>query len=178
MNTITDQYLKRPYTKILIENDDGTYSAEILEFSGCFADGNTPNDAMANLNNAAESWIEVCIDQGLDIPEPLDNQDFSGRIALRIPRSLHKQAIRFAKREGISLNQFLVSAIAEKLGAEAASARQFHIEKKSIPILMHGNEPKLIYFFSYKKHLVTNKYLQIADEITHYTPDYLSTEAK
>src|SRR4030042_2335049 len=51
------------------------------------------------------------------------NQDFGGKIALRLPRSLHRQAVRFAERDGISLNQFLVSAISAKVGAEDSFAR-------------------------------------------------------
>jgi predicted RNase H-like HicB family nuclease len=118
-----DDYIRKPYTRILIPNDDGTYSAEILEFSGCFADGVTANEAMDNLTEAARSWIEACLEQGLDIPEPFMNQDFGGKVALRLPKSLHRQAVRFAERDGTSLNQFLVSAIAAKVGAEDSFAR-------------------------------------------------------
>jgi predicted RNase H-like HicB family nuclease len=123
MNKKPDEYIREPYTRILIPNDDGTYSAEILEFSGCFADGNTADEAMENLSEAAKSWIEVSLEQGHEIPEPFMNQDFGGKVALRLPRSLHRQAVRFAERDGISLNQFLVSAIAARIGAEDSFAR-------------------------------------------------------
>jgi len=118
MNKKLDEYIQEPYTRILIPNDDGSYSAEILEFSGCFADGNSANEAMENLTRAAESWIETCLEQGLEIPKPFMNQDFGGKVALRLPRSLHRQAVRFAERDGVSLNQFLVTAIAARVGAE------------------------------------------------------------
>src|SRR5271165_5354528 len=91
-----DEYIKQPYTRIFIPNEDGTYSAEILEFPGCFAEGETPNEAMENLEGAAIAWLEACIAEGLDIPEPFMNQDFGGKIALRLPRSLHRQASRMA----------------------------------------------------------------------------------
>ncbi len=123
MKKASEEYLKEPYSRILIPNDDGIYSAEILEFPGCFADGNTADEAMMNLSASAISWIEVCIEQGLEIPEPFMNQDFGGKIALRIPRSLHRQAVRFAERDGVSLNQFLVSAIAARVGAEDSCTR-------------------------------------------------------
>jgi hypothetical protein len=35
-----------------------------------------------------------------------------------LPKSLHRQATEFAERDGTSLNQFLVSAIAARVGAE------------------------------------------------------------
>ena len=46
------------------------------------------------------------------------NQGFGGKVALRLPKSLHRQAAQLAARDGVSLNQFLVSAIAERVGAE------------------------------------------------------------
>jgi predicted RNase H-like HicB family nuclease/predicted DNA-binding protein len=112
-----DDYLKLPYSRILIP-DEGTYAAEILEFSGCFSQGDTPDEAIANLENAARSWIQVALDQGQEIPEPYVNQGYAGKIALRLPRSMHRQATRLAERDGVSLNQFLVSAIAARIGAE------------------------------------------------------------
>jgi hypothetical protein len=38
-------------------------------------------------------------------------------ISLRLPESLHKQVRELAEREGISINQFLVTAVAEKMSA-------------------------------------------------------------
>lgn len=116
-------YLKEPYSRILIPNEDGTFSAEILEFPGCFAEGETANEAIKNLEAAAAAWIEASLAQGLEIPEPETNQGYGGKIALRLPRSLHRQAARMAARDGTSLNQFLVTAIAARLGAEDLYAR-------------------------------------------------------
>ncbi len=111
-------YLKEPYSRILIPNDDGTFSAEILEFPGCFAEGDTANEAIQNLEAAAEAWIEASLAQGQEIPEPEMNQGYGGKVALRLPRSLHRKAARLAERDGTSLNQFLVTAIAARVGAE------------------------------------------------------------
>ena len=38
-------------------------------------------------------------------------------LSLRLPNSLHEQIRRLAKREGISINQFIASATAEKMTA-------------------------------------------------------------
>lgn len=38
-------------------------------------------------------------------------------LSLRIPNSLHEQIRQLAKREGISINQFIASAAAEKMSA-------------------------------------------------------------
>lgn len=40
-----------------------------------------------------------------------------GAISLRIPESLHKQVKILAKQDGISINQFITTALAEKMSA-------------------------------------------------------------
>jgi|SRR5947208_353505 len=112
------EYLKEPYARILIPDEEGGFSAEILEFPGCFAEGDTADEAMQALDRAADAWIQAALDQGQAIPPPFRNQGYGGKIALRLPRSLHRQATEFAERDGTSLNQFLVSAIAARVGAE------------------------------------------------------------
>lgn len=112
------EYLKEPYARILIPDEQGGYAAEILEFPGCFAEGETADEAIQTLERAAESWIQAALDQGQEIPSPFMNQGYAGKVALRLPRSLHRQATQFAERDGTSLNQFLVSAIAARIGAE------------------------------------------------------------
>ena len=38
-------------------------------------------------------------------------------LSLRLPESLHKQVKALAKEEGVSINQFITTALAEKLSA-------------------------------------------------------------
>jgi hypothetical protein len=38
-------------------------------------------------------------------------------LSLRLPDSLHEQVRELAKRDGISINQFVASAVAEKMSA-------------------------------------------------------------
>ena len=112
------ELLKQPYARILTpDTESGTYAAQILEFPGCVAQGDTPDEAYANLENAAEGWIEAALDLGQEIPEPFMSQGFGGKIALRLPRSIHRQAALMAEQDGTSLNQFLLAAVSERVGA-------------------------------------------------------------
>ncbi|MBM82197.1 MAG: toxin-antitoxin system HicB family antitoxin [Planctomycetaceae bacterium] len=43
----------------------------------------------------------------------------STTLSLRLPKSLHKQAKEFAEQDGISMNQFIATAVAEKLASLA-----------------------------------------------------------
>jgi len=111
-------YLNLPYARVLTPDEEGGYSAEILEFPGCFAEGDTVTEAFENLEEVAALWLQVALEQGQTIPPPLKNQTYAGRIALRLPRDLHRQAVTKAQRDETSLNQYLVSAVAAWVGAD------------------------------------------------------------
>lgn len=115
-------YLRRPYARIIIPDDGGRYAAQILEFPGCFSDGESPEEAYSNLEEAAENWIESARAQGFPVPPPFATQGYSGTISLRLPKSIHRRAAELAQRDGVSLNQFLVGAIAHRLGMEDVGA--------------------------------------------------------
>lgn len=115
---MTEEYLKEPYSRVLIPDDEsGTYTAVIFEFPGCIAQGDTPQEAYEHLEDAAKEWIEAALDLKQEIPSPSQSLSFGGKILLRLPKSLHRQLTLIAEREGVSLNQFIVSALAEKVGA-------------------------------------------------------------
>ena len=111
-------YLQQPYARIVIPVEPKGFHAEVLEFPGCFAQGKTPQDAYSNLEKAAASWIDTCLTQGQEIPEPSSNLTFSGRIAFRLPKSVHRHAALLAERDKTSLNTYLVSAVSAKVGAQ------------------------------------------------------------
>lgn len=127
-----ENYLQEPYAFILTgDKDSGMFSAEVLEFPGCFAYGDNEQEAIAKLKEIAKAWIEIELERGHDIPPPSADLEFAGKIALRLPRSLHRRAVMMAERDGTSLNQFLLSAISERVGAHALIERL--IEKLKQP---------------------------------------------
>jgi antitoxin HicB len=113
-----EEVMKLPYERVIIPEEDGGFSAYIPEFEGVLADGETADEALANLTSAAKAWIQAEQDAGRDIPEPWNLQEFSGKVLLRLPKSLHQRLARQADREGISLNQYVV----HKLSAGAREA--------------------------------------------------------
>ncbi|MCX6000409.1 MAG: type II toxin-antitoxin system HicB family antitoxin [Chloroflexi bacterium] len=113
-----EDYLCEPYARIVIPcKESGTYTAQVLEFPGCITEGDTIQEAYERLEEAAKSWIEAALDSGQEIPAPASVCDYGGKVALRLPKSLHRQAALAAERDGTSLNQFIVIAVAEKVGA-------------------------------------------------------------
>lgn len=49
-------------------------------------------------------------------------QTMKARVSLNLPNSLKAAAERYAERDGVSLNQFISVALAEKIGAQDAVA--------------------------------------------------------
>lgn len=112
------RYLRQPYSRVIVPDEEGGYSAQVLEFDGCFSDGASPKEAYENLEEAARNWLEAALEQGLTPPEPYITQEYSGTVSLRLPKSLHKRAAEMARQEGVSLNQFLLAAIAHRVGMQ------------------------------------------------------------
>lgn len=114
------EILSKPYARHLIPDETGGYVASIQEFPGCVAEGSTAEEAIGNLDHAASSWIEAALSTGYEIRDPVSFYGYSGKIALRIPRGLHKQIAELAELEESSINQLLVTAIANYTGSERA----------------------------------------------------------
>jgi len=120
-------YLRQPYTRILIPETDGTFRGEILEFPGCITTGDTPAETFTALEEVAHAWLEGALERNQPIPEPVDNTEFSGRLVLRLPKSLHKKAARLAERDRVSLNQFIATSLAEHIGERARPQNQIAV---------------------------------------------------
>ena len=74
----------------------------------CITCGETIEAAVANAVDAKKAWIEAALEEGIEIHEPDNLEDYSGQFKLRIPRSLHRSLAEHSKREGISMNQYCV----------------------------------------------------------------------
>lgn len=66
-------------------------------------------------------------------------------LSLRLPDSVHRHIKELANKEGVSINQFIASAVAEKVSAiateEYLQARAERADKKSFITIME-NVPK------------------------------------
>ena len=50
---------------------DGAWVADIPDLKSCSAFGDTPAEALAEVENAMEAWLAVAGEDGMPIPEPL-----------------------------------------------------------------------------------------------------------
>lgn len=122
MTTIED-YLSLPYRVALTPDadDEGRsgWVAEVLELPGAVSQGDTPDEAVEHVRDAMAGWISVALEDGREIPRPREPDSYSGRFLVRMPASLHAQLARQADAEGVSLNQFVGSALAGAVGWRA-----------------------------------------------------------
>jgi len=104
-----DYYMKLPYTMIVefVADDTGDYYfSRVLELDGCMSHGDTREEAIINLWDAMEGWIETKLEMGHPIHEPAATDKASGKFTLRLPKSLHYKLTKEAEKEGVSLNQY------------------------------------------------------------------------
>jgi len=110
----------RPYTFTLFQYEPGdVWTSAVLEVPGAINEGADPNEAIAGAKEALEAIIEVRLEGGLEIPEPLETRQFSGRLQLRLNPELHRRATMRAAQENVSLNRWLAASIARSTGIAA-----------------------------------------------------------
>ena len=120
-----EYYAKLPYNIILEMWDDGEgpyWVARIAELPHCLIHGDTPDEAVVEIEEVKRDWIKSNLERGLKIPEPIPHKH-SGQISLRITPSLHRLLSDRAAVEGISLNQYMTAALASSVSLE------FHVSK-------------------------------------------------
>jgi antitoxin HicB len=54
----------------LSEDDGGGFVATVPDLPGCMSDGETPEEALANVREAIDVWIEAAHDMGHAVPRP------------------------------------------------------------------------------------------------------------
>lgn len=108
MKTLND-YMAMPYRmEILEDQEEGGYVASYPDLPGCMTCGETVESVVVNALDAKKAWIEAALEEGIEIYEPGNLEEYSGQFKLRIPRSLHRSLAEHSKREGISMNQYCV----------------------------------------------------------------------
>lgn len=110
--------------KVFYHKPDKCWIAAAPELPGCSAGGDTPEEALAELEVAMAGWLKAADKYGHRIPVPTADKDLSGRILLRLPKSLHKELLEEATEEGVSLNQYTLLVIAGRRRAASLSGQK------------------------------------------------------
>ena len=109
-------------TQIFFSEDDGGYIAIVPDLPGCSAFGETPEEALKESRDAIKAWIGAAQKAGNPVPPPSKHREEalpSGKILLRLPKTLHARLLECAERDGTSLNTCLVSLLAQSVVEKA-----------------------------------------------------------
>ena len=112
-----EQYMTLPY-RMEVYWDETYWAAEFPELPGLVAGHETWDGLLEEIQINKRNWFESHLVNGDRIPAPAAGRqaNFSGKLVLRLPKSLHGQAAAAAERECVSLNTLILTAIATELG--------------------------------------------------------------
>lgn len=99
--------MRLPYRmEVIPDVNEGGFAVRFPELPGCLTCGETMEEALRNAEDCKREWLTAAIEDGIEIPEPVSEDEYSGQFKLRIPKSLHKSLAEHSKAEGISMNQY------------------------------------------------------------------------
>jgi predicted RNase H-like HicB family nuclease len=108
--------------EIFYSPEDAGYIATFPDLLGCSAFGETEEEALTEAKYAQEAWLSAQQTAGNAIPTPTTRtpENFSGKFLLRVPKQLHATLAITAKRQGVSLNQYVLYLLAQQQGKVAS----------------------------------------------------------
>lgn len=103
------------------------FEARVRELPDLVTYGDSYDEAYELMIDAIETTGEVFAESGRTLPPPLEvPEDYSGRVTLRLPKSLHRAIALAAEAEGVSLNQHMVNVLSYFSGYCAEIPRMAH----------------------------------------------------
>jgi|GEM_PF-578427 len=112
-------YLSLPYTIEVLQDkntENPGWVARVVELPGCLTQADTFAELEEMVQDAMRAWLETALADGITIPEPKADEQFSGKFVVRVPRSLHRKLVIIAEKEGVSLNQLISTTLAARVG--------------------------------------------------------------
>lgn len=106
--------MKYPFKVYQTKVDDHVFwIAESPCLKGCVGQGDSMEAAMNELEENEAIWLETAQEYGIEIPAiPIETvSEYSGKFTVRLAPSVHRVAVELAKKENVSLNQYVNDAI-------------------------------------------------------------------
>ncbi|MBI4285763.1 MAG: type II toxin-antitoxin system HicB family antitoxin [Chloroflexi bacterium] len=111
-------YLSLEYPVTIHRDADGGGVAEFEDLPGCLTQADTVAELLEMAEDAKRSWLTTAYETGLEIPLPRELDEYKGKILVRVTRSLHRELAAAAKRQGVSLNQYIANLLSAGVHAE------------------------------------------------------------
>jgi len=117
-------------------NHDGenVFESRVQEFPDLVEFADSADEAYMLALDSVETTAEIFEDLGKAFPAPhIPIDEFSGRVTLRLPKTLHKAISDIARIEGVSLNQHIVSVLSEHVGRSEERSKYKIFEHYILP---------------------------------------------
>ena len=103
------------------------WTASFPAVEGCVGGGSSEEDAIGEAKENLKIYLDYLEKAGQRIPDAFSEVHYSGKIALRVPKSTHRRLMDKAEKEGMSLNSLINGAIEHYLGI---SEYDYKLEEK------------------------------------------------
>ena len=107
------------------DTGEKVYVVKYYDFETVIGVGDTINEAIEEAQENLDVFLKYCGENNITVPIPSlhEENDYSGKVTLRMSKNLHKLVDERAKEEGISINLLLNEAIAEYVSKENSTKK-------------------------------------------------------
>jgi antitoxin HicB len=105
--------------KIIPDKESGYFAVRFPDFPNIITGGYDLREAIKNAQEALDLTIETMEKHEIPIPKP--KMRFSGQFNVRVPKDLHRELVRKAEEEGVSLNALVTYLLSQSIKMEKAA---------------------------------------------------------
>ncbi len=105
--------------KIIPEKESGYFAVRFPDFPAIITGGYDLREALKNAQEALDLTIETMGKHKIPLPKP--KMRFSGQFNVRVPKDLHRELVRKAEEEGVSLNALVTYLLSQSIKLEKAA---------------------------------------------------------
>lgn len=129
------------------QEDGGGFYAYSLAFPGIMGDGSSRDEAAEDFFEVLTDVIDKRISNNMPLPSLPSKADYSGKLNIRIGKSLHAMLAQRAQAESISINTLIIQYISYGLGAK----RDVVEPQQIVHIHLSTNQDAIDLFGKYKQ---------------------------
>jgi predicted RNase H-like HicB family nuclease len=116
------KYVDMPWS-YTVEQEEGHFIVYVNELPGVCTDAKTISQAVEEIKDAIYASVELYIDQGKEIPTPMNRADFNGRIDYHTSAERNYMIAKLAQQKHRSLSKILDMLVDAGLGQTRLPSR-------------------------------------------------------
>src|SRR5262249_7863547 len=105
------------------DHERKVFLARTPELDHCSAEGATRAEAIARLEEEIQAQVQNMLGNGHHPPTPVDEETFSGELALKLSKQLHRDLAWQARTEGVDIEHLLSEMLSSGLEQRRSGGR-------------------------------------------------------